>query len=562
MHELNERSLVTVVYGITFHVRIDSIIIMSSITVYTAVPTSEQIRSCRLGMKSTSSTSPLVITLDAALTTVRGSNSRCVNDTVVQFSTISSTKRSSSGSSHNLVEMSTTRPPKRCRLQEQSACSSERDATSSATNEIQNVSANHSSIDATSRSVPVDPSTPKIPEALIGALIAPFLSDRHTFNNLMLSSRDVYRTCLDIPAPWPRQQLSCGGVVQAVTFSPSGGLLAYTSDDTVIVLLNRQTGQRLRLQAASKVTSLAFAPSGDMLASGQQPLLDNGPLSDENIAVCLWDLRPACFWDDIHDLTNDNGDSGCCCQELYQYGGAHSVSFSADGKVIASGGMDQTVHLWQRHFEQDDSVKESMSAARYRYHRSLSGLSNWIYNVKFSPNGKYLAAVGEGETEIWLWNIQQDYALTVLDDEDGKARHEETIHCIDFSANGKYLVSGSDDETIRVWDLDTLSCHRVLEGNGCPVWTLACSPCKADHSGDNTLIVSGGKDKDTGDRFLRLWSLETGETDRILRGYLDHATSVAFSPSGNTIASGSFDHQLMIHRVSTLAIIKQLRTLK
>jgi WD40 repeat protein len=115
-----------------------------------------------------------------------------------------------------------------------------------------------------------------------------------------------------------------------------------------------------------------------------------------------------------------------------------------------------------------------------------------------------------------------------------------------------------------------------LEGNQCSVWALKTSPSKAlyhqlcrgsgldcyDQSivsssftttaeeDDYTVIVSGGKDKDTGERVLRIWSLAKGTTVRTLRGHSNYITSIAFSPSGDTIASGSFDNKLMTHRVA------------
>jgi WD40 repeat protein len=401
--------------------------------------------------------------------------------------------------------------------------------------------------------------TPYIPEPLLGTLLAPFLDDRETFNNFKLSSREVYTSCRNIPAPWPRQQVQCNGVVQAVIFSPSGELLAFSSD-SALTLLDRQTGNRRTLYAPSKITSLAFAPGGRYLASGQHPM-ENQPLHDRNIAVCLWDL---------HDLLKDNGiTSGTSnhswCQVLYRYGGAHSVAFSHTGELLASGGMGMMVHLWKREMYHVPD-KQQWQHHHFTYERSQSGMSNWIYQVKFSPDGKYLAAVGEGEQAFWLWDIQNDFAATLFNDLDNA--HQETVHCIDFTPDGKFLISGSDDETIRVWDLSptnhkneqdatwTPRCCRIMEGNQCSVWALACAPASKDVSkrggDDETLIVSGSKDKDSGDgRVLRLWSLETGKTVRILRGHCGYITSIAFSPSGNTIASGSFDERVMTHRVES-----------
>jgi WD40 repeat protein len=68
-----------------------------------------------------------------------------------------------------------------------------------------------------------------------------------------------------------------------------------------------------------------------------------------------------------------------------------------------------------------------------------------------------------------------------------------------------------------------------------------------DH--DETLIVSGGRDADTGERVLRIWSMEQRKTIRILRGYSGDIASIAFCPSGNTIASGSCDNRTTTNRV-------------
>ena len=183
----------------------------------------------------------------------------------------------------------------------------------------------------------------------------------------------------------------------------------------------------------------------------------------------------------------------------------YAVAFSPDGQLLASSGRDKTVRLW-----------EPTTGKRWR---TLKGHTGYVDAVAFSPDGRLLASSGGGDCTVRLWDPatgKQQRTLT---------GHTNIVSAVAFSPDGQLLASSSKDRTVRLWDPATGKHRRTLTGHAEVVRAVAFSP-------DGQLLASSG-----GDRTVRLWDPATGKQRHALIGHTGHVCAVAFSPDGRLLAS-------------------------
>ncbi len=205
------------------------------------------------------------------------------------------------------------------------------------------------------------------------------------------------------------------------------------------------------------------------------------------------------------------------------------VSFSPDGTMIASGSRDKTVRLW--------------NAATETLHKALKGHKKPILSLTFSRDGRHIASTSEDKT-IRVWHVAT-----------GRRKHtfktnSKDLHRISFSPNGETLASASlVDGIIHQWDLNTGKHKNTIVGHG---------------GGFASKNIMFSKDKIIattiyGKNNIILYDLITQEVQTILTGHKKQVKSLSFSPDGKTLASGGLDKTIRIWTVDTGEHKKTLR---
>ncbi len=282
--------------------------------------------------------------------------------------------------------------------------------------------------------------------------------------------------------------------INKIAYSPDSKWLAVASS-IGIWLHDANTSAEVALFTGhtKEVRSVVFSPDSRTLASG-----------GDDYEIRLWDIETG----QVKAILEGHKSI------------IPSMGFSPDGSTLASGSWDETIRLWDADTGQPKAT--------------LRGDSGFIESVAFSPDGKTLASGGSDYT-IQFWDVESGQLKITFDGE------VEWVYSVVFSPDGSTLAGGGWKE-IRLWSVsdgypDQLK--ATLEGHSGSIQSLAYSP-------DGTILASGG-----GDTTIRLWDVNTGQSNIVLREHTNDVLSVAFSPDGQTLASSGRDNVVRLWNPST-----------
>ncbi|MEM9218233.1 MAG: NB-ARC domain-containing protein [Cyanobacteria bacterium P01_F01_bin.150] len=194
---------------------------------------------------------------------------------------------------------------------------------------------------------------------------------------------------------------------------------------------------------------------------------------------------------------------------------ALALGFNADGTILFSGGDDGILNQWD--MTTGDCLKRFIPSSSYS-----------IWNLVVHPQDTWVAISGHNKN------------ISVLDCQTGRCLktlygHTGSVFSICLSQDGDFLISGSNDGTVRIWNTQTWQCTKVLEEHSGPVRGVAAISGHAIPGHTSSQLASGSFDNT-----IKLWNVDTGDCIETLP-QSSPVWTVAFSNDGQWLTSGNLD---------------------
>jgi WD40 repeat protein len=339
------------------------------------------------------------------------------------------------------------------------------------------------------------------------------------------------------------------GRVCCVTFSPDGKLLATASDDATAKVWDASTGKELQTLVghSSKVNCVAFSPDGKLLATASGD--KTAKIWDTNSGRNRLTLPTSIHRRGVEVLNRglnlvgepelpDPGHKDEVC----------AVTFSPDGKVLATASFDKTAKTW--------NAFTGFELLTFRGHSAK------IWDIGFSPDGARLATASSDRT-VKKWDSGSGKELRTMSG-------PGSFLGLDFGPRGNRVAAASADRTTRVWNsksgqelftlLDTAPVMDVIFsrdgkrlatanlGGTAKIWEATSSggelltfDAHTDYVSDIAFSADGKRMATAGlDKWVRIWDADSGAELAAISGS-DGFLGVAFSPDGQYLATAS-DH--------------------
>ncbi len=330
---------------------------------------------------------------------------------------------------------------------------------------------------------------------------------------------------------------------QSVCFNPDGETLVSASfakttlEPAQIKLWKVSTGEELRSidSHTYRIWCVQFDTSGQRVATG------NG-----DGTISLWELTSG------KEILRANPPPASTDIHVP----ARSISFSADGRNIISAGKDLTLWDAQNGQELTKFKRESqliseacfLGQGRRVASASFAKIKIWepsttetsdtlrqnisVRSLAYSPNGKHILTGGNDGT-LRLWNKETDQLIHSF------KGHPETVFAVGFGKQGSFFFSGSQDHSIKLWNLDSAELLRTLDGHQGSVNSIAVAP-------DGEHLISASSDNS-----LKIWHAKSGKLVRTLHGHSAAVVRVKVSREENLFVSGSQDGFLQLWHGTT-----------
>ncbi len=316
--------------------------------------------------------------------------------------------------------------------------------------------------------------------------------------------RDILPAEKGIPDVWSESSYQHNSMVNSIDFSPDGNMVATGTNDGMIRIrsLDKDEPAKKLILHTLPVTDVMFTPDGEFLVS-----------CSTDGTIYLWQVDSSSHA--IRLLKNSRPIT--------------SLMISGDGKKLVAGSVG-TAWIWE------------ISQDEFKLIDTIELPGNYINDVDFSPDGSLVAlAVNDGTT--WIYRLSTRQVILRL------GGHEGKVYTLEFSQDGRYIATGSEDKTVNLWELQTdpggnikATLTSTFEHNNI-VKSLMFSP-------NGNILATTALDKR-----VYLFSVPEGKIlEPPIGVHLDEVVSLDFSNDGNTLAAGTIGGELHLWLIEGLEI--------
>ncbi|HRS71421.1 MAG TPA: hypothetical protein P5175_06175 [Anaerohalosphaeraceae bacterium] len=172
--------------------------------------------------------------------------------------------------------------------------------------------------------------------------------------------------------------------------------------------------------------------------------------------------------------------------------------------------------------------------------KTLKGHKGFINSAGFSPDGQYIVS-GSSDNSVKIWDTKSGKCIKTLEG------HKHSVTAVVFSPDSKLIASGDSwGHTLKIWDIKSGRCIHSTEVHGRDIHDLSFSP-------DSQYVVTAA-----GDKLIKIWRVDTLENIKTLSGHKNGVFAVEFMPDGNKLVSGSWDKTVKIWDINSGKCLKTL----